>query len=41
MVSGPGNGPLGGLSGSGSHHSEGLGNGEWSRTWTAREVVQI
>ena len=41
MVSGPGNGASGGRSGSGSHHSEGLGNGEWSRKWTAREAVRI
>jgi hypothetical protein len=41
MVSGPGNGPLGGLSGSGSHHSEGLGNDEWSRKWTGWGAVRI
>jgi hypothetical protein len=39
MVSGLGNGPAGGRSGSGSHHSEGLGNGERSTKWTARGMV--
>jgi hypothetical protein len=41
MGSGPGTEPPSGRAESNSHHSEGLGNGEWSGTWTGQGVVRI